>query len=141
MRKGDAMSIKVPNQGENGMLTDMLSILNTYKLHLYKNNLTPGDATVIGDFTEADFAGYAPVTLNAWGAVAQNANAEAETDHPMVTFTCTGPATSNDIYGYYVTNTSGALRWAEKNPNGLQTINAGGQTYPVIPRFVLLSRD
>ena len=30
----------------------------TLKVRLFKNNLTPGNSSVLADFTEADFSGY-----------------------------------------------------------------------------------
>ncbi len=40
----------------------------------------------------------------------------------------------NTIYGYYITDLTGALLWAELAPAPI-TINASGQTYSVLPRF------
>lgn len=108
--------------------------LNGLTLRLFQNNHTPDGADVAGDYTEATFSGYAAVALNNWGNAFQNGSDQGEIDETVRIFTCTGPSPSNAIYGYYVTDGSGNLVWAERNPAGPVTINTAGQTYSVLPR-------
>lgn len=83
--------------------------LATAKLRLYSNNLTPTNAQVIGDFTEATFTGYAAVTLSGWTAASVAAHVASSTANP-VTFTLT--AGTQSIYGWYITNAAGTVLYA-----------------------------
>ena len=100
------MPLKVPDEGE---LELMDAIRDRFQqqasscvLHLYKNNITPADSSVLASFTEATFAGYATFLLDAWGAV-QTVGGKAV----MVHDPCVFEATASDaqiIYGYYVSD-------------------------------------
>ena len=82
-------------------------MLTTSKVHLYKAIVNPpGPNTVIGDFTEADFVGYAAKTA-AFGAPYINAAGQAVTDSPLLTWIPTAATTPNTILGYYVTDAAG----------------------------------
>lgn len=101
------------------------------KLHLFKNNITPGKAHVLADFTEADFDGYAPQTISNWVATVVSGHIAITTPDPN-TFTSTGGATPNDVYGYYVTDSFNAvLWWAERDPAAPFVIAAAGRKYVV----------
>lgn len=83
-------------------------------LHLYKNNYTPVDATVLGDFTEANFDGYAS-EVPTFTIPAEVANKASMNDSSPRTFTHDGGAIANTVYGYYVTCDAGpVLMWAER---------------------------
>lgn len=75
-----------------------------YTLHLYTNNITPTTSSVVGDFTEAAFTGYAAVALAGWTASAVAAHVASTTANP-ITFTASGAYQS--IYGWYVTDGAG----------------------------------
>ena len=70
-------------------------------LHLFKSNTTPGDSTVAGDFTEADFTGYSSVTLIGANWVI-TANAPTTATYAEQTFTSTADQTLQQIYGFYL---------------------------------------
>src|SRR5437867_6622616 len=59
------MSLLVPDVGERKFLNVAINgVANEdLTLKLYKNNYTPVEGSVAGDFTEATFTGYAAVTL------------------------------------------------------------------------------
>ena len=75
--------------------------------HLFTNNLTPDRDTVLGDFTEAAWTGYAVDTAYTtdWTmrAVASHKGSAEATD---VTFNNTSGG-DQVAYGYYVTDTGG----------------------------------
>jgi len=127
------MSLKVPNVGEL-VLLDKLLAADDYTLHLYKNNYTPVDGSVIGDFTEADFSGYSGgEDITGWSAAVIVAGRAESTGDP-IDQTHNGGATGNTIYGFYVVDSGGNLCWAERDPNPF-VINANGQIYRVEPKF------
>jgi hypothetical protein len=106
-------------------------------LHLFQNNYTPVDTTVVGDLTEATFDGYAANALAGWSAAALDVNNKAATEAPLSTFTKTAGATTNTIYGVYCLDVDGDLAYAERNPAGGVLINTTGQTYSNLPRVTL----
>ncbi len=66
-----------------------------------------------GDFTEANFSGYAPITLtrSSWGASVLTSDT-AKSTYPMQAWTC--GVTVNTIVGYYIVGAdSGLLYWAQ----------------------------
>ena len=89
-------------------LEDVLSALVNrppgYHIRLFTNNFTPTTSTVVGDFTEATFTGYAAIALSGWTAPTVASHVASTTANPA-TFTATGSFQS--IYGWYVTDAAG----------------------------------
>lgn len=108
-------------------------------LRLFQNNYTPLDTDTAANFTQATFTGYAAITLNTWGTPFTNGSNKAEVDEIIRTFTQTGVGVTNTVYGYYVTDGSGNLLWAERNPAGGVAMNAIGNTYTVLPKMTLVT--
>lgn len=105
-------------------------------LRLYKNNVTPPvDGDVVGNYTEADFGGYASQVLSVFPASSW-VSPRATTTAAAQVFTATG-ASANTIYGYYVTDSGGLLVYAERNAAGGVVIGSAGQTYTVTPVMTL----
>ena len=112
-----------------------LALVNgdTLQIGLFSNNVTPGVASVIGDFTPATFGGYGGL-VSLTGQIISDDGTIATSEWSSVTWTCDGTA-SGDVWGYYVYNlTQTKLAWAEKNPAGMSTLAINGQTYTVLPR-------
>lgn len=109
------MTIHATDEGAIELLNDMLRNIDEDKiLHLYQNNLTLDESTVIGDFTECDFTGYTQVTLTntSWSeAGIVDGVAYSWYGNDPLEYTCASG--SNMIYGYYVTNETGDLLWCE----------------------------
>jgi len=128
----------------NGLQTNAAALrtwLNsqTYKLRLFQNNYTPLTTSVIGDFTEATFSGYAGQNIGSW-AVAVLSGSKYILTAPALTFSHSGGATGNTIYGYYiVTGGIAVAQWAERDPNGPRSMTASGDTYIITPTFSLKS--
>lgn len=121
------MPLVVPDVGELYILNAWISGVapSNLSVHLYQNNYTPVDASVLGSFTEATFSGYADqaVTL---GTAVEVGNKAKTTDISAHLFTHNGGATANTIYGYYVKDdTSGVLVWAERFGSSQIMINNG----------------
>jgi len=109
------MALNVPDVGENialEMLVNKTAPQNLV-LRLYQNNITPSDTDTTATYTEANFTGYAAITLT--GATWNAASGGTITYSAQQTFTCSG-ASSNSIYGYYVTQTTSTiLAWSERD--------------------------
>ncbi len=98
----------VPSSAEN-VLADLIVAAAT-KIKLFKNNVTPSASTVVGDLTEADYAGYTYESLT-WGSATQvSAKGTAVADD--VAFEASSG--SQTIYGYWVTKTDNTLLWVER---------------------------
>lgn len=115
------------------------ALLDGGSLHLFKNDYTPINTTVLGDLTEANFDGYASITLSGWGAAALNGDNKAQVDHAIQTWTKTAGATSNTVYGIFVKTAGGSFLYAERNPAGGTLINTTGQTFSYTPHFTFVS--
>src|SRR4051794_24675060 len=114
-------ALVVANGGENKINDLFIAQASTnLRVRLFKNNYTPIATTVVGDLTEANFSGYAAVTPS-FGSSATVTSKGTITDGSSRDFTHNGGATSNTVYGYYVTYESGGstLLWAEKFDNPL----------------------
>lgn len=91
-----------------------INTLDGGKLKLFKNDFTPTPATVIGDFIEADFSGYAAKTIAAFGAVHTNPDGSAEVASPLEQFDHSGGAVSNLVYGWWFETAAGVLIMSER---------------------------
>lgn len=110
------MGLIVPDVAEQDFMAWILAQFTAQglHLHLYKNNYTPVDASVLGSFTEADFSGYS-AAVPSMGTQAEVANKCQVVDAMPRNFTHNGGGTSNTVYGYYVTKDVGPdLLWAER---------------------------
>lgn len=97
-------------------------------LRLFSNNAAVTDATATADLTEVSTGnGYAPIafTASSW-----TINPTGSTlTYPKQTWTFTGP--KGNIYGYYVTNASGTVLWAEKFSTGPYNVQNNGDVINV----------
>jgi len=109
-----------------------------FVVRLYTNNLTPADTDVVGSYTEASGGGYAAKTLDKASWTINTGNDPSDATYAQQTFTFTGAlAGSATVYGYYVTDTTGAiLLWAERFPAALTPAN-NGDNIKVTPKFQL----
>lgn len=81
---------------------------------LFANNITPAETDTAAAYTEAAGGGYASQTLSGanWTV---SGGAPSSASHAQITYTFTGPLTTNTtVYGYYVvTATGGTLVMSE----------------------------
>lgn len=91
-----------PDQGLIFIIQQLVA--NNLKLHLFTNNITPSDSTVLAGLTEAAWTGYASQTLSSgtWVSlgVASHIGAMA---YPVCTFLNTSGG-SVSAYGWYITD-------------------------------------
>lgn len=120
------MALLVPDEGEVEMLSRILNVnaADDVVLHLYVNDVTPGEGDTVSTYTECSAAGYAAITLAAadWSIATSSGVTTAE--QPQKTFSLTEASTD---YGYYVTNNDGTkLLWAERFSDAPHDIPSGG---------------
>lgn len=109
------MSLVVPDQmGEILLLQYIVGMVNADNpvMHLYANDVTPTDTTLLSDLTEvAGATGYHPITLlsHQWTTTQVAGVTTAVYSEQTVTF-----STDATCYGYYITNASNQLLWLER---------------------------
>lgn len=133
------MSLVLLNQGESDWLSMAVNKAapQNLLLRLYKSNTTPAETDTEASFTEADFTGYASATLTGanWSVTP---GAPSEASFAQQVFTSSADQTSQDVYGYYLTQlTSGRAQWAERFPSGPYPIANSGDNIGVTPKITL----
>lgn len=94
-------------------------------LHLYGNDVTPTDSTVIGDLLEVTSAGYGAITLVSSNWTTTQSGGVTSAVYSEKTFSF---GTSATAYGYYVTTTTGQLLWLERFSGAPFELPSGGGT-------------
>lgn len=105
-------------------------------LRLFQNNFTPNNASQLSDFTVADFAGYANITLTG-GSWTTTPGAPSVAAYAEQTFTRTTTGAVQTIYGYYIVNAGGTKVWAYEKFATAQAVTSAGSTIRVTPRIKL----
>lgn len=126
------MTINVPDAGENLILEMIVNktAAQNLSLRLYKSNTTPADSDTAGTYTEADFGGYAAITLSgaSWNSAASGSIAYSA----QQTFTLSSG--SNSIYGYYITQAvSGVILLSERDPSAPFSMANVGDNVKITP--------
>lgn len=130
------MTLVFVNQGE-GIALDYLVNRDAPEdlvLRLFQNDVTDGltagqiEALTEADFTEADFTGYAPVTLTG-ASWTTTTGAPSETEFAEQSFTSGADQTPQNIYGYYYTRSTGGELLA------FEYFDAGPPAVPVTVEF------
>lgn len=103
-------------------------------LKLFQNNLAVTRNTVLADFVECDFDGYAPQTPT-WSAAFQNGVEDVATT-PVCTFTAgAGIAGPQLVYGYFFLDADGDYSWGETFEDGPTTMAVPDQELKVYPQL------
>jgi len=132
------MALLVPDVSEVILLETMLNktAATDVKLRLYTNNRTPAEDDDISSYTESTGTGYVAITLTGSSWTVATATGTTTAEYAQQTFTYTG-AEAN-IYGYHVTNNSGAeVLWAELFSDGPYSIPSGGGSVKITPKIEL----
>jgi len=103
-------------------------------LHLYLNDHTPTDSSVIANLTEVTAAGYAAITLTTTNWTTTQSGGITTAVYSEQTFSFGTVATT---YGYYITNTSGQLLWLERFSGAPFNIPSGGGTVSITAKLTL----
>lgn len=105
--------------------------------HLYAANLTPDRTTTLAALlaAEADFDGYAPITVAGWVSVTVAGHVGLTAPDLLVWEKTAGP-TPNDLYGGFITDAGNTLLlWSERDPLAPFTINDTSNHYSWLPRM------
>lgn len=124
------------NQGEVVMLEAFVNKTapQDLQLRLFKNDYTPVETTTEADVVEADFTGYAPITLTPVNWVSL-AGAPSQVTYAQQIFLSTA-VQSALAYGYYfVQAISGKLVAAERFSDGPYSILLVGDPVKVSPKI------
>jgi hypothetical protein len=131
------MGAVFPDIGLGVDLAAFLSGLSTLTIHLAKNNVTITRASILTDFLEANFSGYASQTIGAWGTPVYDAtNHRYTSTAPPVLWQNSTGGVGNSIYAIYVTNGAGVLIFAEEVTGGPSTpvdMTTAGKVYVYTP--------
>lgn len=138
------MALVVPDKGEVRLLRYIVNkdTPTNLVLHLYTNEVdlstesfeAAGDGSS-GSFTEVSASGYAAVTLSGANWTASTSTGVSSAVHNTgITFSFT---TGVDVQGYYVTNTSNQIMWAEEFPGAPFTLPSTGGDIAVKPQIQL----
>lgn len=102
--------------------------VKTLTLRLFSNNITVTEITTATELTELTLTnGYSAKALtgSSWSASVTGSSFT----YPTQTWTFTGP--KGNVYGYYVTDSTGALILAEKFPSGPYNVQNNGDVINV----------
>lgn len=103
--------------------------LNSLTLRLFVNAWTPTVSDGNGNYTEATFPGYAAQNTTTWNPPGLDGNNNLQYDGPAVSNTSTG-GSLDTVYGYYLTDGSGNVVFAEAASVGFP-MSVAGLTYEV----------
>lgn len=129
------MALLVPNDGEEDALNYFVNKASPQNLVLclFKSNTTPAETDTTATYTEADFTGYASVTLTgaSWTVTP---GAPSSAAYAQQTFTSSAGGQNQPVYGYFLKRvTSGKIAYAERFSDGPYTIVNNGDAIKVTP--------
>ncbi|MBA7593001.1 hypothetical protein ES708_35209 [subsurface metagenome] len=131
------MTLVVPDVGEVLLLSYALNKIapgDVLKLKLFKNDYIPVEGSVVGEFIEADTAGYTAIELAKADWTIESAVGVTTAEQPQKTFTLTG---AGSHYGYYITDEAGTgLLWAERFSDAPHTLPSGGGTEKITVKLI-----
>lgn len=133
------MALVLPQNGEGDALAAIVgkAAAENLVLHLYTNDITPGETDTTATYTEATFTGYAAITLTpaSWTVTEGDPGLAA---YPQQAFTSSADQAPESVYGYYLTRvTSGRIAWAERFPAGPYVMANNGDNVKVTLNFTL----
>lgn len=137
------MALVVPNASEVILLERMLNKQNTdtMVLKLFTSNTIPVPGTILTNLTECSQTGYTAVTMtnSSWAVAASPLTGAAVATYAEQTFTFSSAASGVDIYGYYVTDTSGTpnLLWVERFTTAPFSVPPAGGQIAITPTINL----
>lgn len=113
--------------------------LDGAKLKLFVNDVDPGRAAVIGDFTLATFTGGAPIAVSAWGEAHTDAAGNANVLGPVCQWDWDS-GTAETVYGVVLTdaadNLLGYARLTEP-----KEMDDTSDSIAIVPRITLGGED
>lgn len=108
-------------------------------VHLYQNDFAPPPTAIIADFTECDFAGYAPVPLGAsWQDSLVPETGEIRVFSNLgAAFTAGAIVSPQTAYGFYVTDDANAVLAGFGRFDDPTTFITSGEQLVLIPEWLV----
>lgn len=135
------MALLVPNVGEVRLLRYIVGNASpsNLQLHLYTNNRDPQEADTYGSYTTATAIGYEPSILytNSWSVGTDGSQVSSALYNNGITFTFGTASNTQNVYGYFVTDESNNLLWAEKFPGAPFALPSSGGEIAIRPQVQL----
>jgi hypothetical protein len=104
-------------------------------LRLFKNDITPIEADVVGTYTEATFTGYAAIPMPSANWTISGTTPTTAVGSQQ-TFASTANQTLQDIYGWYITtDTDNELVFAFRFSDAPRPIQNNGDQIIIIARL------
>lgn len=113
--------------------------LDAVTIRLFSNDFQPDDTSVLADFTQCTFDGYAESGAIVWEPAYSDVNGLAHVRGDLKVFNCTGGTTPETVYGWYAVTTT-TLKASQRFETPIP-INAAGQAVLVLPSFELIPAD
>lgn len=120
-----------PDSATATIMNLLLNAMTHFNIHLFTNNLTPTLDSVLGDFTEAAWTGYAAAAVSPGSFSVTTSGHLTTAIASPVSFSNTS-GSPVDAYGYFVTDDTGALVACARFDTAPVSIADGG-SYPVVP--------
>lgn len=140
------MAIVIPSEGQIEILKRVLygnAGAENLSLRLFSNNYTPVVGSVLANFTEATFTGYAAITLTSsqsggtWAVPTNSSSLSQSTYGTTATWTAT---TDQTIYGWYLVGvSSNKVYAAQAFGAGKPLVGASSDQLSIIPKLQLQS--
>ena len=111
------MAAVIPEEGLMNLLSIAFGAGWDFEVRLFKNDLTPDSGTVLANFVQANYSGYAPIPLDDLPDPVMSPGGKALIQMGDVSFLHNGGATPNNVYGYYIVAKQGVeekLCWGER---------------------------
>jgi hypothetical protein len=130
------MAIVTSPNFRRAVLTALRPLLQTFWLRLFVNNVVPVIGFSSASYQEPSGGWYHPIPLTLWGMPFQNASLQGEIDETIRTYTAAFGVVAEVVYGYWVTDQTGLLCWAERGPAAPYPMSAIGDVVRVLPRLM-----
>ena len=127
--------ILIPDIGEIEVLKDLLGkqLIGDLTVKLFVNDITPSNGDTLATYIEMSTLGYAPKTITPAGWTIIPTLNKALGTHTMLTwvFSAGAPVT---IYGLFVVDSRGALRWMDRLETPLD-VGQASDSLSITPRL------
>jgi hypothetical protein len=112
-----------------------------FRCHLFVNDTHIIPFTTLAGLIECSVPGYGGGKLTTGWTFPVQSGTTVQSFANILTWTCTGTISAQWVYGYYVTDGLGRLRWAARDPDGPTPLQLAGSSYSVTPAYVLQSEN
>lgn len=101
------------------------------RVRLYKVDINLNPQIDFTSLTEADYGGYAPITLPTWPPAIIDNFGRALSITDVITFACDGSAPPNTVFGYFLTDGADHLWAVSRFADGGKLMVTAADTLPL----------